>query len=79
MNNKGLDIMLIDFGLCYRWKSKMRNEIVKKEGSVIGTAYYMAPEIFTAKYDQRCDIWSLGIILFMLVTGEPPVAGSSNQ
>jgi len=29
----------------------------------------MAPEIFTGVYDERCDIWSLGIILFMLVTG----------
>jgi hypothetical protein len=30
ITNKGLDIMLIDFGLCYRWKNKMRNEVVKK-------------------------------------------------
>ena len=51
MTSKGLDIMLIDFGLCYKWKNKMKNEIVKKEGSVIGTAYYMAPEIFTTSYD----------------------------
>lgn len=79
LNHKSLDIMLIDFGLCYRWKNKMRNELVKKEGSVIGTAYYMAPEIFGAIYDERCDIWSLGIILFMLVTGEPPVSGTTNQ
>jgi calcium-dependent protein kinase len=42
---------------------------------LVGTAYYMAPEIFKANYDERCDIWSLGIILFMLVTGEPPVNG----
>jgi calcium-dependent protein kinase len=77
--DKALDIMLIDFGLCYRWKDNMRTEAVKKEGSLIGTAYYMAPEIFSTTYDERCDIWSLGIILFMLVTGEPPVSGSNNQ
>ena len=79
ITSKGLDIMLIDFGLCYKWKANMRAEINKKEGSLIGTAYYMAPEIFTTKYDERCDIWSLGIILFMLVTGEPPVSGTTSQ
>lgn len=46
---------------------------------MIGTAYYMSPEIFLGQYDERCDIWSLGIILFMLVTGEPPVAGSTSN
>lgn len=57
----------------------MKKELKTKEGSITGTAYYMSPEIFTGKYDQRCDIWSLGIILFMLVTGEPPVEGSTNE
>jgi len=39
----------------------------------------MAPEIFKGPYDERCDIWSLGIILFMLVTGEPPVSGTTSE
>lgn len=43
ITSKSLDIMLIDFGLCYKWKKRMREEVVKKEGSLIGTAYYMAP------------------------------------
>lgn len=79
ITNQSLDIMLIDFGLCYSWKQSMRSEAKKKEGALIGTAYYMSPEIFGTTYDERCDIWSLGIILFMLVTGEPPVMGSTNQ
>jgi calcium-dependent protein kinase len=39
------------------------------KGKIAGTAFYMAPEVFTGTYDERCDIWSLGIILFILVTG----------
>jgi calcium-dependent protein kinase len=35
----------------------------------------MAPEIIKGSYDERCDIWSLGVILFILVTGMPPFAG----
>ena len=71
VSKKKLDLMLIDFGLSFRWKKNFREELVKKEskGTLVGTAYYMAPEIFSGTYDERCDIWSLGIILFMLVTG----------
>jgi calcium-dependent protein kinase len=45
VTNKSLDIMLIDFGLCYRWKDDMKKELSKKEGhgNLIGTAYYIAP------------------------------------
>ncbi len=77
VSNKRLDLMLIDFGLSFRWKKDIKAEMAKKEGEgmLVGTAYYMAPEIFKGGYDERCDIWSLGIILFMLVTGEPPVNG----
>ena len=68
-NDKELEIMLIDFGLCYKWKENMKKEHHAKAESITGTAYYMSPEIFTGSYDARCDIWSLGIILFMLITG----------
>ena len=48
--------------------------------TVVGTPYYIAPEIILAqKYGIECDIWSLGIILFMLLTGIPPVTGESDQ
>ena len=45
VSSKRLDVMLIDFGLCFRWKKNLRAEIEKKEGSglLVGTAYYMAP------------------------------------
>lgn len=81
ISKKTLDIMLIDFGLSFRWKEDCRTEIKAKEkkSELVGTAYYIAPEVFQGSYDHRCDIWSLGVILFMLVTGEPLVAGSSSQ
>jgi calcium-dependent protein kinase len=79
VSSKRLDIMLIDFGLCFKWKKDLRQEVAKKEGKgLVGTAYYMAPEIFKGTYDETCDVWSLGIILFMLVTGEPPVNGTTS-
>jgi len=42
---------------------------------LIGTSYYIAPEIIEGSYDERCDIWSLGVILYILVTAVPPFDG----
>lgn len=47
----------------------------------VGSAEYMAPEVVDVwqeqawSYDKRCDVWSLGIILFMLLSGYPPFYG----
>jgi serine/threonine protein kinase len=37
-----------------------------------GSPLYMAPEVIKRNYDYRCDIWSVGVIFFILLTGQPP-------
>lgn len=37
-----------------------------------GTAYYIAPEVLAGKYNESCDLWSLGVILFVMLYGFPP-------
>ena len=44
-----------------------------------GTALYLAPEVIKGSYDQRCDIWSIGIMLFTLLSGELPFIGKSAE
>ena len=67
------DIKLIDFGL-----SKVLEEIESAKNSrslstVAGTLAYMAPEVITEKYDPKhCDIWSLGVLMYLMVSGYLP-------
>ena len=41
----------------------------------MGTAAYIAPEVLNGNYNEKCDIWSVGIITFMCLTGKQPFGG----
>lgn len=64
-----LNIKLIDFGTaCVMDRFKMIH-------GTIGTAYYIAPEVLDGVYDEKCDLWSCGVIMYLLLTGRPPFEG----
>ena len=43
----------------------------------IGTPYYIAPEVLCKNYGPKCDIWSTGIILYMMLAYRPPFSGDN--
>ena len=43
------------------------------------TAFYMAPEVIQGKYSKACDLWALGVITFMLLTGKAPFDGPNER
>ena len=47
--------------------------------TIVGTPYYVAPEVLKGIYDEACDIWSLGIILYIFLCGYPPFEGDNNK
>ena len=66
-------IKLIDFGLA---KRVVPNEIMNKPN---GTPYYIAPEVLKGSYTTQCDIWSMGVIMFIMLCGKPPFGGKTNK
>jgi calcium-dependent protein kinase len=68
------ELKLIDFG----------TSIVKKSNQVVsdrvGTVYYIAPEVHQKQaYNEKCDVWSAGIIMYILLCGYPPFNGETDQ
>ena len=66
--SKNSPIKLIDFGSATAYSKTQPNSLKGKSG----TAEYMAPEVITGMYDNRCDMWSAGVILYLMIAGCPP-------
>merc|ERR1712110_1124942 len=70
-------IKIIDFGIaqkCAAGKKELKTKV--------GTPYYIAPEVLRSSsvsgYDEKCDIWSCGVLAYILVCGFPPFTGGQD-
>ena len=66
-------VKIIDFGTA---KIFDKNKIPR---AIVGSIYYIAPEVILKKYGKECDMWSLGVILYMFIVGHAPFDGRSNR
>lgn len=73
LTTKTLTIKIIDFGFGHRFFAK--DEFQPRAG----TAYYMAPEVIMKNYDETCDIWSCGVILYIMICGKQPFYGATQE
>ena len=64
-------IKIIDFGTAKIFQTD------KNENSIVGSPYYIAPEVLDKDYNEKCDTWSVGVILYMFLVSKPPFAGAN--
>ena len=81
-----LDIKIIDFGLSQYSKFQLTSlyDLIVGDKTItmfekVGTAHYVSPEVLKGKYNQKCDIWSAGVILYAMLSGTFPFKGKSDK
>lgn len=66
-------LKIIDFKSSRTFKN---SRILNKK---VGNPYYIAPEVLKRHYNEKCDIWSCGIIMYILLAGKPPYSGNTDK
>ena len=68
-----IKIKIIDFGTAKIFEKN------KTEKKIIGSSYYIAPEVLYQSYNEKCDLWSCGVIMYILLSSSPPFAGKCDN
>lgn len=66
-------VTIIDFGTSEVF------DPTQKMNKKFGTPYYIAPEVLKKSYDEKCDLWSIGVITYILLCGYPPFNGANDK
>ena len=71
------EVKLIDFGCSKYFVNKKQKH--RKLSGIIGTTLYCSPEVVDDLYDEKSDEWSCGVLMYILLCGEPPFQGNSEE
>ena len=67
-----MSIKIIDFNVATKKSEKVLHGIT-------GTTDYMAPEVFTGVYDEKCDLWNCGVVLYLMICGQLPFPSPNDE
>merc|ERR1719343_855684 len=65
-------LKVVDFGFARDWRP---GQVLTTQ---VGTPYYISPQVLDASYDNKSDIWSCGVIMYILLVGHPPFVGKTD-
>ena len=68
------EVKLIDFG-CSKFLKKKDNNL----SGIVGTSIYCSPEVIDNLYDEKSDEWSCGVLMYIMLCGEPPFPGETEE
>mmetsp|Transcript_37666 Transcript_37666/g.97411 ORF Transcript_37666/g.97411 Transcript_37666/m.97411 type:complete len:538 (+) Transcript_37666:71-1684(+) len=71
-DNQKKQVKIIDFGFAKFWD---HNSTMSQ---ACGSPYFVAPEVLRKSYTEKADMWSLGVVAWMLLTGSPPFSSNEN-
>ena len=71
-NDIDSEIKIIDFGLSKHYGGKLMT-------SFVGTPYYVAPEVLKGAYGKECDIWAIGVLMYVVLSGCLPFTGDKSD
>ena len=66
-------VKVIDFGTSTEYDKK------KAMKQTFGTYFYIAPEVLNHNYNEKCDVWSVGAIMYTMLVGAPPFSGETED
>ena len=72
-DDKELVLKIIDWGCALPIKKN------QKLHNADGTPYYIAPEVLEGNYDEKCDVWSSAVIMYVMLCGYPPFNGETDE